>query len=470
MSVPSWVKDAVFYQIFPDRFCNGETSNDPENVEAWGTEPSLWGFQGGDLKGISQKLDYLVELGINAIYLNPIFHSTSTHRYDTVDYYKIDPKLGNMEDFHVLIKTAHEKGIKVVLDGVFNHTGRGFFAFVDIMDNGEHSPYKNWYHIHKFPVDAYSSGDAVNFDGWWRFKSLPKLNTDHPPVREYIFSVAEYWIELGADGWRLDVPNEIDDDDFWEEFRRRVKKINPDAFIMGEIWEANPRWVNDSHFDSLMNYALKDALIDFLNKKISGKALEIQINHLKRLYPEEHNFAMYNLLGSHDTERIITYLNDQIDLVKMAYLFMFSMPGAPAIYYGDEIGLKGGKDPQCRRAFNWNPESWHAEINEWLRSLIKIRKDEVILRNGRLEELYSDNESNVFGFARIHEEKSILALFNAENSIQSIDVNVGKLGIRPGRHFSNMVGIERSYQVDINGALRITIPARSGLLLSEPKH
>ena len=219
MSVPSWVQDAIFYQIFPDRFANGDTENDPPNLVRWGSPPTSWGFQGGDLKGIQQKFDYLLDLGINAIYLNPIFQSTSTHRYNTTDYFKIDSKLGTLDDFHSLVEHAHRNQVRVILDGVFNHCGRGFFAFNDILENQEYSPYRDWFHIKHFPVDAYSYGEATDYLGWWGMKSLPKFNTTNRWVRKYLLDVARYWIEHGADGWRLDVPNEINDDTFWSEFR-----------------------------------------------------------------------------------------------------------------------------------------------------------------------------------------------------------------------------------------------------------
>ena len=244
MTTPDWLQDALFYQIFPDRFANGDADNDPPNVQPWGALPTLSGFQGGDLRGIKQRLDYLLDLGINAIYLNPIFLSPANHRYNTSDYYTIDPRLGNLQDFHALINAAHARGIRVVLDGVFNHCSRGFFAFTDLLENGSESAYLNWFHVKKFPLNAYQPGKARQYSTWWGYKSMPKFNTDNPAVRRYILDVARYWIEQGADGWRLDVPNEIDDDAFWAEFRQVVKSANPEACLIGEIWTADPAgWV-----------------------------------------------------------------------------------------------------------------------------------------------------------------------------------------------------------------------------------
>ncbi len=264
MQVPEWVFDAVFYQIFPDRFANGDPGNDPPNVQPWGTPPTNWGFQGGDLQGVLMRMDYLQDLGINAIYLNPVFHSSSNHRYNTSDYYHIDPKLGTDDDFRTLLDEAHRRGVRIVLDGVFNHCGRGFFAFNDVVENEAHSPYADWFHIKRFPLNAYGPGDAENYVAWWKFKSLPKFNTDNPQVRRYLIDVARYWVDQGIDGWRLDVPNEIDDDGFWADFRSAVKSANPDAYLVGEIWDGDPRWVGPGHFDGLLNYPMREAVLGYI--------------------------------------------------------------------------------------------------------------------------------------------------------------------------------------------------------------
>ncbi len=223
MSVPAWVADAVFYQIFPDRFANGDASNDPRGVQPWGAPPTIWGFQGGDLRGVLEHLDYLADLGINALLFNPIFQASSNHRYNTTDYFRIDPGLGTQEDFRALLDAVHQRGMRMVLDGVFNHCGRGFFAFYDLLENELHSPYVDWFHVRRFPLHAYGAGEAENYLAWWKFKSLPKFNTGNPKVRQYLLSVAAHWVRQGIDGWRLDVPNEIDDDLFWAEFRETVK-------------------------------------------------------------------------------------------------------------------------------------------------------------------------------------------------------------------------------------------------------
>jgi len=422
MSTPYWLQDAIFYQIFPDRFANGGPANDLAKVDKWGSEPNIWTFQGGDLRGILQRFDYLLDLGINAIYLNPIFQSPSNHRYNTTDYYKIDPRLGTMLDFHALIDLAHRNHVRVVLDGVFNHCSRGFFAFNDLLENGEFSIYRDWFHVHRFPLDAYSPGDAINYDGWWMLKSLPKFNTANPEVRKYLLGVARYWIERGIDGWRLDVPNEINDDDFWAEFRQVIKSTNRDACLIGEIWAADPRWANETHFDGLMLYPIRDALLACFNQRSSIAQFAETVEGLFKLYPRENAFAMYVTLGSHDTERLCTMLGGNLDKLKLAYQFLFAYPGAPALYYGDEIGLEGGKDPDCRRAFPWDPAEWKGDLRPWIQSLISARKERASLRRGEFTRIMIDESCGLYAFARTLGPEKTLVVLNASD--RTVDVQI----------------------------------------------
>jgi len=425
MTVPYWVQDAIFYQIFPDRFANGNPANDPPNVQKWGDKPTNWNFQGGDLRGIIQKLDYLLDLGVNALYLNPIFLSPSNHRYNTSDYYQIDPKLGKRKDFDTLLNAAHSNGMRVIIDGVFNHCSRGFFAFSDLLENGEHSPYKDWFHINGFPLDAYTQGDAENYSAWWNFKSLPKFNTENPVVRDYIYDIARYWIEAGADGWRLDVPNEIDSDAFWAGFRHIVKSANPDAYILGEIWEVDPRWVDDQHFDGLMHYPVRDALIESLNSQITATQFGDKVESLFDAYPQENVRAMYVPLGSHDTKRIHHKLNGNLDKIKLAFLFLFAYPGAPAIYYGDEIGLDGDKDPDCRRTFPWEKSAWKGDLRDWVQQLIGLRKRFPTMRRGEYIRLLTEEKG--YAFARkLGAEKVVVAMNFSENT-EALRIPVGEL-------------------------------------------
>jgi cyclomaltodextrinase len=443
MTTPYWVQDAIFYHIFPDRFANGDISNDPPNVQKWGAPPNIWGFQGGDLRGILQHLDYLLDLGVNALYLNPIFLASSNHRYNISDYFQIDPRLGTLADFHALVDAVHTNNMRIILDGVFNHCGRGFFAFTDVLENNDRSAYKDWFHIKQFPLDAYDNGDdAQNYIGWWSHKSLPKLNTGNPKVREYIFSVARYWIEQGADGWRLDVPNEIDDDGFWEEFRRVVKSANRDAYLTGEIWDVNPRWANNSHFDGLMNYPVKDALAALLQGRENALQFSQRIEAISKSYPRENLFAMYVPLDSHDTERFNTLVGKDTRKLKLAFLFQMAFPGAPAIYYGDEIGMEGGKDPDSRRAFPWRASNWDAELRQWVRLLISLRKRTPTLRRGEFVRLLA--EDGIYAFARIMGEQNILIALNASDVERRIEIPCSELGWTEGRVVQGLLDGQKS--------------------------
>ncbi|GAB4533771.1 MAG: glycoside hydrolase family 13 protein [Anaerolineales bacterium] len=441
MTAPEWIQEAVFYHIFPDRFANGDPANDPPNVQPWGAPPQVTGFQGGDLRGVMQRFEYLLDLGVNALYFNPIFLSSSNHRYNTYDYFRIDPKLGTLEDFRALLNLAHRHGVRVVLDGVFNHCGRGFFAFADVLENGEDSPYRDWFHIHRFPVDAFSPGKAQDYEAWWGYKSLPKFNTDTPAVRAYIFSVARYWLEQGIDGWRLDVPNEIDDDAFWAQFRRVVKEVNPRAALIGEIWDINPRWANETHFDGLMNYPVRKALLAYLNGEMGTQRFAESIEAVVRAYRPANLHAMYLPLGSHDTPRLWTLLGGDMDKVKLAFAFQFAFPGAPAVYYGDEIGLPGESDPDCRRAFPWDaPETWQHALRAWVRRLIALRRDSVALRRGAYRLVLADDHRRLLAFVRQHPEESVLVVFNPGRLARTVCLPARELGWEEGRRLYDMLG------------------------------
>lgn len=428
MPVPDWVQDAVFYQIFPDRFANGNADNDPPNVQAWGSPPNRWAYQGGDLRGIIQRFDYLLNLGVNALYLNPIFHSTANHRYHTIDYFKIDPFLGELKDFQELLSLAQHNGVRVILDGVLNHCGRGFFAFDDVLENGAQSPYKDWFHIHRFPLRAYGRGKARDYVGWWNIKALPKLNVQNPAVREYLFGMTRYWLEKGIDGWRLDVPNEIDDDDFWGEYRALVKGINPEAYLVGEIWTAASRWVGDGHFDGLMNYPLRDAILDPLCNKAPFSLLPAVQAEMQSVYKPEQMRALYNPLGSHDTKRVMTKLRGNLAKARLAYAALFAHPGAPAIYYGDEVGVRGGLEPASRGAFPWDESQWNQELREWIRKLIGLRKQFAPLRRGDFGLLMQDEKQQTLAFARSYRGQRMIVALNYSGETRRFELTGEMLG------------------------------------------
>jgi len=480
---PEWVKDAIFYQIFPDRFARSQAVAKPSNLESWDSLPTPDGFKGGDLLGVAEKIDYLADLGITALYLNPIFASASNHRYHTFDYFQVDPLLGGNEALRKLLDVAHTRGIQVVLDGVFNHASRGFFQFNHALEVGPASPYIDWFHIHGFPLNAYGGGDA-NYESWVGLPALPKFNTDTQAVREFLWSVGRHWLEFGIDGWRLDVPDEINDDEFWREFRRQVKSVNPEAYICGEIWLEAHRWLKGDMFDSVMNYLFTRACISFFIKDIDEKTLEgtayvgrttrhdaasfgETIQSLLKLYPAEITAAQLNLLDSHDTSRFVTTARGDETALRLATIFQMCFPGAPCVYYGDEIGLPGGRDPDCRRAFPWDESKWNKGLLGFYKKIIEVRKAHPALRRGSFEQLYARDMLYVFGRAT-DKEKLLVALNTGDQSVK-IPTLTGNSFLPEGALLLDLLedGRERkAYRVGPDGTIEgLELGARSGAVL-----
>lgn len=429
---PSWVADAMFYQVFPDRFARSGKVEQPHRLESWDSEPTLFGFKGGDLIGVAERLDWIADLGANALYLNPIFQSAANHRYHTHDYYRVGPLLGGDQAFHHLLEECHRREMRVVLDGVFNHAARGFFQFNHVLEQGEHSPYIDWFHIHGFPLNAYDQRHGPpRYGAWWGMPALPEFNTDNPAVREYLMKVGEYWTEQGIDGWRLDVPEEIKTEGFWEEFRRRVRARNPEAYLVGEIWGDASWWTaTGERFDGTMNYLLCGYMVSFASGgRVDPQAAEglqyrvepldaagyaAAVGGLADLYPAHTQAAHLNLLGSHDTARILSVTGGDAAAVRLAALLMFTSPGAPCIYYGDEIGLVGGKDPGCRAAFPWEREGdWNRDLLETFTSLARLRREHPALRRGDYRVWHAPDGGHLLIFEREYEGQRLVTAVNA---------------------------------------------------------
>lgn len=476
---PDWVKNAVFYQIFPDRFAWSNQVVKPGRFEDWDSLPTPDGFKGGDLLGVYEKLDYLEDLGITAIYFNPIFKSASNHRYHTYDYYLVDPLLGRNEAFFTLLEGAHKRNIRIVLDGVFNHASRGFFPFNHVMELGEKSPYYDWFNIRCLPLNAYSS--KANYDCWWNLPALPKLNVNNPHVRKYIMDVARYWIDKGIDGWRLDVPFEIDDDDFWEEFRDVVKTANPEAYLVGEIPYEAQRWLNSGKiFDAVMNYQLAHIILAFfggnmINKKLAEGMMGLHAPHpanaaqfaertsqLLDIYPKEFSYAQMNLLDSHDMPRFLSLVQGDVCRLKLAYLFLMTYPGAPTIYYGDEIGLTGGRDPDNRKSFPWDKDTWNMDLLDSVKELIMVRQSMPALRTGSYKPVYA--KDHVVAYLRREGENSVLVVINADESSQTVTIPLDD-AFENNTELQDQVG-PRNFVVEDNKLLGITIPALTGMILA----
>ncbi len=462
---PDFLKGGIIYQIFPDRFyCSGKKKN---NVPAtrvmrkWGDEPfwhenqmnGLWNndYFGGDLKGIEEKLDYIKELGVSCIYLNPIFEANSNHRYDTADYEKIDPLLGTENDLKSLCKTAEEKGIGIILDGVFSHTGcdskyfnlYGNYNSVGAY-NSRQSPYFDWYKFIDYPNE---------YQSWWGIKLLPEIIEENESYRDYICGengVLRKWLRCGISGWRLDVADELPDI-FLDDLRKAVKAENEDAIIIGEVWEdatnkfaygERRRYLLGEQLDSVMNYPFADAVLNFV-KYGGAEGFFNAVMGIVENYPPCVLNVLMNHIGTHDTERAITRLAGEnadgygrdwqhehnvlsaenykkgISMMKMASLIQYTLPGVPSLYYGDEVGLQGMKDPFNRACFPWNDID--EELHKWYKRLGEIRNGCKAFVNGSFVPVFSGY--NVIAYKRVADDNQVLVAVN--NSSEMFDVYVG---------------------------------------------
>lgn len=381
---PDWVNETVWYQIFPDRFCRAGAPNEGE-CEPWrtGSVTNQEHF-GGNLKGITGKLPYLQEMGINGIYLNPIFEAESNHKYDTKDYRKIDGSFGTEEDFAELVQEAHKRDIRIMLDGVFNHSGRQFAPWLDVLEKGPASAYFDWFMVNQWPFDEeqYDTRDG-KFYSFAFYAGMPKLNTNNPEVIQYFEDVCAYWVEnYGVDGIRFDVGNEVSHR-FLKAIRRRLKGIRPDIYLLGEIWHDASQWLMGDEYDSVMNYPLTCSINDFfLDASLTKEDFASMINRCYTMYMQQNNNVLFNLLDSHDTDRLIHRTGD-LDIFFQQLAVLFTMPGSPCIYYGTEIALEGAHDPDCRRCMPWKeldkPE--YGSRREEVMRLIRLRREESTFRS-----------------------------------------------------------------------------------------
>jgi cyclomaltodextrinase / maltogenic alpha-amylase / neopullulanase len=507
VDTPGWVRDAVFYQILPDRFARSARVHRPGPLEAWDDPPSVHGFKGGDLLGIVERLDYLDALGVNALYLNPVFASAAPHRYHPYDFYAVDPLLGGDEALRELLDSAHERGMRVILDGVFNHASRGFWPFHHVMEAGRDSPYRDWFHLNpeflesgrqlraygaewlSGPVEAdwadhHAAGveslHTLGYRAWWDLPALPKLNTDNPEVREYLLGVAEHWVRFGIDGWRLDVPGEIADDEFWREFRRRVRRLSPEAYIVGEIWRVQPDVLAGDKFDALMNYPLAQAIANF----VGGRRLDMQVvaehgelrrhlrpeeaaafasrlEHVMNVYPTEVTAVQLNLIASHDTPRFLTLCGGDRAALRLAALVQMTLPGAPCIYYGDEIAMEGHHDPDCRRAFPREPEVADPEMLAHYRAVIALRHANPVLRHGDFS--IAAAEGMACAYLRTDERSVVLVAINAGDEVARLDV-----ALPEGARFEPLPLPGQDGMVPLLGGAgrqTLALPPRQGLVL-----
>ncbi|MFC2094710.1 glycoside hydrolase family 13 protein [Bacteroidota bacterium] len=541
--VPEWAKGVVWYQVFPERFANGDRTNDPEpekvfintdsipigwKIKSWTSnwfsqdewEKNLGGnFRdhlyerryGGDIQGIIDHLDYLKELGIGAIYLNPVFEAASLHKYDGSTFHHIDVNFGpdpngdrkliNSEIpddpsswkwteadklFLKLIDEVHQRNMRIIIDGVFNHTGVQFWAFQDILKHGENSEYKDWYRIERFDNPA-TVHNEFSYKGWWGIKSLPEFNKDETDLqrgpKQYIFNLTNRWMDPnndgdpsdGIDGWRLDVARELPLG-FWMDWRRLVKSLNNDAIIVGELWELSPDFVSeDGPFDALMNYNFAFAVNDFFiaqKTAISANEFVKRLEEVEEVYPNENLFVLQNLMNSHDTDRLSSMVKNpgrqydrdasegnpkynpgkptekEYNKQKLILAFQMTYTGAPMFYYGDEVGMWGADDPHDRKPMVWDELNYDDEIIDensgfgtgygdyevtqnknllnWYRKLISIRNKSIALKKGEQRFLFAHDDSRSFAFERKFNEEIMIVVFNLADGTKAVEIPLKK--------------------------------------------
>lgn len=520
---PDWVRNGVFYQIFPDRFCNGDAANDPDFSEWYykgktflppsgksneeyfhllsdwrNTEglihspyrtdgrPDYYSFYGGDIAGVTEKLDYLKDLGITIIYFNPLNQGKSNHKYDAVDYKRIDPHFGDESTFKHFVQEAHKRGIRIIVDKAFNHSGDAHYAFADSREKGPESPYWSWYEWKTWPIPPGEPPTPCHYYAcWWDFPLHPNLNFDlsrpndqenmirditqaepNTAVVDHVLSVADYWIgQLGIDGFRLDVPNEVPFW-FWEKFRARVDSLNPDAFLIAELWGDALPWLGPKYFHSTMNYKyFREPVINFFALgKIDAKVFDMALTPGRYLYPLEATQAMMNLIGSHDTQRFLTQAGGDIRKLKLAALFQMTYTGVPAVYYGDEVGLAGGSDPDNRRTFPWD---WAANptrlaTHTYYQKLLKLRNSHAALRTGQVKAVYAKGMQ--YAFARFDDREAFLIVMNNSSESVQIPMNMKALPkIKKKTKFFNALSKDKI--VVNNSLINIALKPYEGMVI-----
>ncbi len=479
----------------------------PGPLEAWDAAPTTHGFKGGDLYGVIAHLERLATMGITALYLNPVFASASNHRYHTDDYEHVDPLLGGNEALRQLLDAAHARGMRVVLDGVFNHSGRGWWPFHHVLENGMRSPYREWFYLSDsvragtqelspFPDVAqlteigrrHASGEpkgsvsreVLGYECWWDLPALPKINLDQPEAREYMLGIAEKWIHFGIDGWRLDVAEEIDGD-FWREFHTRVRAADPEAYLVAEIWYHKPEWLQGDMFDAFMNYPLALAVMGFCAQDrldmsaplpteyegrlqaVDGAALWARIEELRAINQPEVTAVQLNLLGSHDTPRLRTLCGGDLDSVRLSMLLQLTLPGAPCVYNGDEIGLAGSMDPECRRSFPRDSALWEREPYQWLADLIALRHSSLAFRDAELSLLGTAGAAVAY-LRRAGVDAFAVIVNAAEDELRwelALPPGLGSAEIVPVRGGGSGV---RSADI-VDGRLQVDLPGRDGMVV-----
>jgi glycosidase len=472
-STPAWLHGGTVYQIFPDRFDNGEPENDKpsgsfiygrETVEReWGERPTGGNdFFGGDLQGVINRLDYLQSLGVTAIYFNPIFTAPSNHRYDTTDYTSIEPSLGTIESFRALVAQARERGIRIILDGVFNHSSSDslyFDRYSRYETSGAYesreSPYYDWYVFQEWP-DKYRS--------WFNVDTLPVFS-ETQAVKDFFFfgedAILTQWMSEGIGGWRLDAA-EQKSHAYWRGLRQAAKQQDPDAVIIGEFWQNSAPWLVGDQWDGTMNYRFRDAVLGWLANPVRPvETMARKLDSIREDYPPQALAVSMNLVGSHDTTRALTEAGGDKNMLRLMALMQYTWPGLPTVYYGDEAGLEGGRDPDDRRTYPWGQED--ASLLDFYRMLGATRQEVTALRTGDYTNLTYDNDLDVYAYARTASDGAAIVVLNRSRDDREVELPIGAV-VPAGTGLSDRMNTGVEYTVE-GDKLMVKVPARWGALL-----
>lgn len=419
-SVPDWAASAVIYQIFPDSFAAAKRSISGKSSRKLGPSGTPCASRsGGTLQGILENLDYLADLGINCLYLNPVFAASSYHKYDTADYFSVDPCFGTEDDLRRLVSECHKNGIRVILDGVFNHCGSGFFAFQDVLKNGRASRYADWFYRLEFPVRR---GLPASYETFAYVSEMPKLNTGNKEVAEYLCNVGTYWIrKADIDGWRLDVANEIDHG-FWRRFREAVKSVKPDALLIGEIWEDASPWLQGDQLDSTMNYRFAGLCRDFFAaRSLSADQFDRRLHAMVLRYRTPMAYAQMNLLDSHDVPRFLSRCGGDVGRLELALFFLMTFVGVPSVFYGDEAGLQGRSEEEYRRPMPWGDWPEQGALFRFLKGMIALRRRHEALVRGGFRTVAAEG-TGLYAFSRSTEREGLLVVLNNSGAERTLAV------------------------------------------------
>lgn len=433
--VPEWAKNKVVYQIFPASFApTGEPGR------GWSRPVDHRTDLGGTLRGITRHLDHIKSLGADVLYMTPVFEARSVHKYDTVDYYRVDPKLGTPEDLRELVSKAHALGLRVLLDGVFNHSSQAFFPFADILKKGEKSEYLDWYFIEGFPLRA-RWGEKPNFKTFSYFGGMPKLNLRNPAVEEYFIGVGLYWLrEYGIDGWRLDVADEVGHR-FWRHFREAVKAEFPDALIVGEEWHYGGDFLLGDEWDSVMNYPFFNGVNDLVAREsVTVTEFFEDLGFLRgNLHPDTYK-VLWNLIGSHDTPRFVSACGGDREKLRMAAALQLLLPGMPMIYYGDEFAMEGGDNGDCRRGMVWSDALRDWETFDWYKRLASLRRACPCLTEGAVTDFRTDDAEGVAALTRKLGSEEVTLLLHCKSGEAEAAEYAGRQDLLTGRPFPGVLG------------------------------